>query len=60
MRYLRDTHSLPNPLLEFLCDALSLVDVDADTFTKHNLHGGRMTESYDHLKPTQAPYRLTK
>jgi len=30
-------------------NAMSLVDIDADTFAKNKLHGSRVTELHDHL-----------
>jgi len=43
------THHFADPAAQLVRDALSLVDVDADTFTKDELHSGRMTQLDDNL-----------
>jgi len=42
-------HHFANLSAEFVGNALTLVDVDADTFAKDQLHGGRMTQLYNDL-----------
>jgi len=37
-------HHFADPPAQLVRDAVSLVDVDADTFTKDELHSGRVTQ----------------